>query len=124
MGAIFRNFNPENVICIFTRCDIMRPAFKPEVYDSFDSFLQAKLASFEKVGGFKISKYIEFEKNVESLRPLLDMIPTGQMFVRENLEEVMAKVREEMPKIFEKQGGEDGRENQDAWKFLLETMRD
>ena len=102
----------------------MRPAFKPEVYDSFDSFLQAKLASFEKVGGFKISKYIEFEKNVESLRPLLDMIPTGQMFVRENLEEVMAKVREEMPKIFEKQGGEDGRENQDAWKFLLETMRD
>jgi len=36
------------------------------------------------------------------------MIPQGQMYVKENLEEVMNQVRDEMPGIFERQGGEDG----------------
>jgi hypothetical protein len=46
------------------------------------------------------------------------------MYVKENLEEAMETVRKEMPRIFEKQGGVDGQENLEAWKFLLETMRE
>jgi len=45
---------------VFTKCDLTRPAFVPDTYDSYESFLKAKLASFERVGGFKITKYIEF----------------------------------------------------------------
>jgi hypothetical protein len=41
------------------------------------------------------------------------------MYVKEDLDKVMESVRKEMPSIFEKQGGEDGAENLESWKFLL-----
>jgi hypothetical protein len=47
MGNIFKNFNPENVICVFTRCDLVRPTFVKGHYETFDAYLEAKLKSFE-----------------------------------------------------------------------------
>lgn len=61
------------------------------------------------MGGFKITKYIEFNKTAECLKPIIELIKPGRMFVKDNLDEVMEGVREGMPSIFEKQGGEDGR---------------
>lgn len=43
MGSIFKNFNPENVICVFTKCDLMKPNYHSEEYETFDDYLKAKL---------------------------------------------------------------------------------
>lgn len=39
MGSIFNNFKPENVICVFTKCDLSRPAFRPDAYQTYEDYL-------------------------------------------------------------------------------------
>lgn len=65
MKELFDNFNPENVVAVFTHCDM-----NPQT----DELYERKLKSFEEKGGFKISRYCKFAYSLESLLPLMEMM--------------------------------------------------
>ena len=68
----FENFEPSQVFCVVTHCDLEMP--DPDV-------IEAKRLSFLKYGGFEVKKenMIFFNNTADSLQPLIDKLTPGNM---------------------------------------------
>ena len=119
ISKFFKNFNSRHVFLIITHADVDTPS---------EEFIAGKLEAFKKYGQVEIPRenVIVYGNNPEQLKELIPKISHGNMqFLEpEQLMKAGYQVFKELPGEFVKQDKEQGSQNLEMYKMMMEMMKE
>ena len=119
ISKFFKNFDSRHVFLIITHADVETPT---------DDFIAGKLAAYKQYGQVEIPRenVIVYSNNPEQLKELIPKISHGNMqFLEpEQLMKAADQVFKELPGDFAKQDKEQGTQNLEMFKMMMEMMKE